>query len=228
MSEYPEILSFFSVLAQNNNRDWFQSHKSEYEKIKNYLIYLAAGLIEGITHFDKEIGDLRPSDCLYRIHRDIRFKADKSPYKTFTGVYVVKGGKKSPYAGYYLHIEPGNCFVGGGLYAPEKQILKSARMEIFYNYPVFKAILKESDFAKYFGGLSEMGKLSRPPRGFPSNFEGIEFLKHKHFVVASPYDETLAGTARLIDYSIDIFRAMKPFIDFFNGPVDDVVKGGAY
>jgi len=228
MTECPGILPFFSTLAQNNHREWFQAHRHEHEKIKKYLNHLAQGLIEGINRFDPSIGDLRPSDCLYRINRDIRFKTDKSPYKTFTGIYIVKGGKKSPYAGYYLHIEPGNCFVGGGLYAPEKEILNSARMEVYYNYPVFRSIVDNPEFKRYFDGLSEMEKLSRPPRGFPADFEGIDYLKHKHYVIASPYDESLAGTAQLKDYALEVFRVMKPFVDFFNGPVDDVVKGGEY
>jgi len=228
MTDCPEILTFFSELAQNNHREWFQAHKLEYEKIKKYLNHLAQSLIEGIHRFDPSVGALRPSDCLYRINRDIRFKTDKSPYKTFTGVYVVRGGKNSPYAGYYVHIEPGNCFVGGGLYGPVKDILQSARMEIYYNYPVFKSILDDPKFAKFFNGLSEMEKLSRPPRGFPIDFEGIEFLKHKHCVVASLYDEKLAGREQLISYALNVFKVMKPFVDFFNGPVDDVIKGGEY
>lgn len=228
MTDCPDILPFFRELAANNNREWFQAHRSTYERIKKYLNHLAQQLIEGINRFDPSVAGLQPADCLYRINRDIRFKADKSPYKTFTGVYVVKGGKKSPYAGYYLHIEPGNCFVGGGLYAPEPEILKSARLEVYYNYPVFKAILDNKDFRKYFKGLSEMEKLSRPPKGFPADFEGIDYLKHKHFVVASAYPDEWAGTARLVDHALGAFRAMKPFVDFFNGPVDDVVKGGEY
>ena len=101
--------------------------------------------------------------CLFRIHRDIRFRQDKSPYKTFAGIYIARGGKKSHYAGYYLHLEPTACMAGGGLYNPPTDIPKAARQEILYNHDKSKRDLgkphkgidsKCSFFITYYGLLT--------------------------------------------------------------------------
>ncbi len=111
-----EILSFLKELSANNNREWFEAHRPTYLEIKKKVEDMTQTLIDGIAKFEPTASALRPSDCLYRIYRDTRFSPDKTPYKNHIGIYINPfGGKKSELAGYYLHIQPGNMLVGGGL-----------------------------------------------------------------------------------------------------------------
>ena len=106
-----ELLDFFRRLDANNDRVWFDEHRAEWMQVKRSIAALAEELIAGIAAFDPSVDGLRPQDCTYRIARDTRFSNDKSPYKNWVGVYVAHHGKKSGYAGYYLHIAPNHCLL---------------------------------------------------------------------------------------------------------------------
>lgn len=101
------IIDFLRQLSQNNNREWFMAHKSEYQQAQARFNELTEQLILGISQFDSSVSGLTAKDCIYRIYRDVRFSKDKSPYKTHMGAYVCPGGKKSGYAGYYFHVGTG-------------------------------------------------------------------------------------------------------------------------
>ena len=111
-------LKFLKDLKKNNNKPWFEKHKSAYLEAKEDVEHFAEKVIEGLSKIDPDIAALQPKDCTFRIYRDVRFSRDKSPYKTNMGAYLSKGGKKSPLAGYYVHFEPGRCFAAGGLWMP--------------------------------------------------------------------------------------------------------------
>ena len=135
------VYNFLSRLALNNNRDWFEAHKDEYHSAKEIFDDFTRQLIKEISRWDPYISRRRltPEDCTYRIYRDIRFSPDKTPYKTHMACYIVRGGKNSPYPGYYFHMEPpeGSYFGGNmlfaGLYNPTPQIIASVRDEISVN-----------------------------------------------------------------------------------------------
>lgn len=103
-----EILDFLRDLEKNNNREWFNSHKEQYQSVLKNWYAFCESLIAEIGCFDKDIAPLTIKECTYRIYRDTRFSKDKSPYKTHFGVFLAKGGKKSMHAGYYFHIGTGN------------------------------------------------------------------------------------------------------------------------
>ena len=119
------VISFLRSLRRHNDRIWFNEHKDQYLAVKDRIEVLTARLIAGVSEFDPEASRLRPADCLYRIYRDTRFSADKTPYKTHIGIYInPPGGKKSPTCGYYLHLEPDNCLVAGGCWCPALKLLR--------------------------------------------------------------------------------------------------------
>lgn len=103
-----EILDFLAELSQNNNREWFNANKEKYLQVREKFEAFAQQLIEKISSWDEDVAasQLQVKDCTYRIYRDTRFSKDKVPYKTHMGIFICKGGKKSPNAGYYLHLEP--------------------------------------------------------------------------------------------------------------------------
>lgn len=175
------VIDFLSELKWNNNKNWFDIHKSEYKAATEEFNSFVEKLIAGIAKFDPSIKGLTVKDCTYRIYRDVRFSPNKDPYKTHMGAYVCPNGKKSGYAGYYFHVEPqGEGLLGGnlitsGLYMPETKVLKSVREDISYNGKNYEEAIKK---AKGFR-LGEENKLKRMPVGYSEDEEYAEYLKLK-------------------------------------------------
>lgn len=210
------ILDFLSNLNKNNNRDWFQENKKDYEKAKAEMLHLIQRLIDEVSNFDSTVGQLEPKQCLFRIYRDVRFSKNKEPYKTNMGGFLVMGGRKSGNAGYYLHLEPGNSFVGGGIHRPEPAQLKAIRDEISYAGSDLVSITESKDFKRFFSKI-EGDTLVRPPKGFDPESEYIDLLKMKSFTVFQPLDDSILLADDFVDQIIPVFKAMVPFIGFLNG-----------
>ena len=132
------IFRFLTDLRDNNNREWFQANKERYLKAKEVFESFIDNLIPEIRKFDSSIDLITSGDCMFRIYKDIRFSKDKTPYKTNIVAYIARGGKSSPYAGYYVHAEPGQSMLAGGIYMPQPEALKRLREEIYYNVDEFK------------------------------------------------------------------------------------------
>jgi uncharacterized protein (TIGR02453 family) len=209
------ILDFLSELRENNNREWFQLHKPKYEEAKNEMLKGIADLIREISVFDSDYMQLEPKQCLFRIYRDVRFGKNKDPYKTNMGGFMVKGGRKSGNAGYYLHLEPGNSFVGGGIYGPDASNLKAIRQEIAYEGDVLLKILKANKFKKYFSQI-QGDSLVRPPKGFDPESKYIDYLKMKSFTVLYPLNEEILESDHFIEQIVPTFEAMRDFNNFLN------------
>ena len=101
-----QILDFLSVLRENNNKAWMETHQADYRQVRNTFIEITHFLIKGMGQLDQSIANLEPNRCIFRMNRDIRFSKDKSPYKTNMGAHLTPGGRNGGHAGYYLHIEP--------------------------------------------------------------------------------------------------------------------------
>ena len=209
------VSEFLRGLRDNNTREWFEANRKGYELAKAEFEFMLNRLIPEIYGFDPGIGTLTAKDCVFRIYRDVRFSKDKRPYKTNMGGYVCKGGRKGMYAGYYVHIEPGNSMLAGGLYMPPPEVLKKARQEVYYHAEEFKGILNGAAFKKTFRVMEE-DKLSRPPKDFPADFKDIDLLKFKSYAVMHVMkDETLLEK-NVQDYMVKVFKVMQPFNGFLN------------
>ncbi|MDE6045757.1 MAG: DUF2461 domain-containing protein [Alistipes sp.] len=216
-----EILDFLARLDANNEREWFDAHRKEWAHVKGLVARLTEELIEGISTFDASVRGLRVQDCTYRIARDTRFSNDKSPYKNWIGIFVAPHGKKSGYAGYYLHLAPkGDRLVGehmliSGIYCPEPTLLRSVREEILDNgAEMVKAIAAAKGFR-----LNEENKLKRVPTGFPADSEYAELLKHKDWCIERPVDEKFLLAPDLAGRVVAEFRKTHPFIELLNRAV---------
>ncbi len=216
-----QLINFLTELQGNNNREWFTANKEWYGDVKSQFDDFVGKLIKEVSSFDSAIGLLAPKDCTFRIYRDVRFSKDKDPYKTNMGAYLNRGGKSSRYAGYYLHIEPGGSFIGGGKWMPEADILKLIRLEI-YNFPEeFKKIIGQKEFIQKFGSLSG-DKLKKPPKDFPPDFPEIELLKFKSYTVGMNLSDETVMSDHLPGHAIEAFKTMMPLIHFLNRAVDSV------
>jgi len=210
------IFQFLDELASNNDRDWFTANKGRYQLAKEQFDNFINQLIPAIRSFDPLIDLITAKDCTFRIYRDVRFSRDKSPYKTNMGAYISRGGKGSPFAGYYVHLQPGESFLAGGVYMPEAEVLKKIREEIYYKAEDFKSIIHDRTFVKTFNEIDDPSKLSRPPKGFPVDFPDIELLKFKSYAVMHHVDDKRVLQDDYLDYAVNIFKVLYPLNNFFN------------
>jgi uncharacterized protein (TIGR02453 family) len=213
-------LKFLKALKRNNNKEWFDANRSAYEIAKNEFLIQVGEILDQLKSIDPTLENLAPKNCVFRINRDVRFSSNKEPYKTNFGASFSKGGKKIESAGYYFHLEPGNIFLGGGCWMPESATLKNIRMEIDYNFDEFKSILQNKSFKKYFDGLNDEAKLSRPPRNYDESNPAIEFIKLKSFTALVSMDDEDVLNKNLTSNIINHFKAIKPLIDFLNKAID--------
>jgi uncharacterized protein (TIGR02453 family) len=212
-------LDFLKKLKKNNNKDWFDANREKYDVAKQDFIQNTASLIKGISSFDEEFAaaEIEPKKCISRINRDIRFSKDKTPYKTNFFSIINQGGKKSNLAGYFFQLQPGNSFVGGGVYMPESNDLLDIRKEIHYHLPEWKKIAEDKSFLKVFpDGVQSPEILTRVPKGFDANDPAEEYIRMKGFFTYLTFsdEELMSGKAEK-----KIFKAYEstlPLIRFIN------------
>ena len=210
-------LRFLKQLRSNNNKPWFDNHRQEYEKVKEDFINLVQQVLDNAARFDANLQNLQPKNCVFRINRDVRFSADKRPYKNNLAAYFNKDGKKGEGAGYYLHIEPGKSFIGVGIWQPLPEVLAKIRQEIDYNLPGFKLLLKNAKFKKhFFNGLVTENKLSRPPKGYNDDNPAIEWIKLKSFIVTCTISDADIVKKTFSKQVADVFGIALPLVNFIN------------
>lgn len=217
-------LDFLSDLSNNNNRDWFNENRTRYESAKQNFAEFLEGLIVEIQKFDPFLQDANAKNTVFRIFRDVRFGKNKDPYKSHFGAAISRGGRKSEYPGYYIHLNPnGDTFVGGGIYHPQPAVLKSIRQEIEYNTKQFENIISDNEFLKAFKEL-EGDKLVRPPKGYDKEHPAVEHLKRKDFLMLYHFDANKAVQKNFNKFCIDQFKKMLPLNLYLRGPVQDVIN----
>ena len=212
-------LKFLADLKKNNNKEWFDANKKNYENAKNDFLEFAQTIIAGVSSFDDNIAkaNLDPKKCITRLNRDVRFSADKSPYKTNFFLILNQGGKNSNNACYYLQLQPDSSFAGGGVYMPMPPDLQKFRQEIDYNFIEWKKIVESKSFKKVFNdGVQAPETLSRPPKGFDANSEALEYLKMKGYFTTTKITDTEIKSKNVIKTILDSFETAKPLIDFLN------------
>lgn len=216
----PKTFAFLKALKKNNNRDWFNDHKSEYENAKDNVLGFIQELVVAFSTFDSSLRGLEAKDCLFRIYRDTRFSKDKTPYKTNLGASINAGGKKSMGPGYYVHLEPGGSFIAGGIWMPPADEVKKIRQEIDYNGKDLKKVLTKPSFKKAFGGLSREHALKTAPKGYPKDHPDIELLKLNSFIVwKNVTDKDILGP-KSIKTLTTLGKEMKPLMDFLKTALD--------
>ena len=211
-----EALKFLNDLIANNNTEWMHANKKRYENYKKDYHNFIGSILTEMKKLDKSLEPLEVKNCTFRINRDIRFSKDKSPYKTNMGVWMSQDRTQKNAPGYYIHYEPGNCFVAGGVWCPEANELKKIRKEIEFFYDDLEGIVSNKNFKKEFGQLdrSENNVLKKAPKDFEANHPAIEFLKLKSFTTSVKINESVFTEA---DFSKKIAAKLillKPLNDF--------------
>jgi len=211
-----ESFDFLNRLAKNNNRDWFSEHKDDYEEMVrepalSFIADMSDDLADISPHFlavPKKVGG-----SLMRVHRDVRFGKDKRPYKTNVGIQFRHVMGKDVHApGFYLHIEPGECFVGVGIWRPDADALGKIRERISLFPKQWVTASQDKIFKKQFAFVGDA--LQRPPRGYDKEHPQIEDLKRKDFIALCPLTEKTITSARLKSHTLERFKNAEPLMKF--------------
>lgn len=225
MSQYFSDASFKFLrgLARHNNREWFLSHKADYEShvrapFQRLLTDLQPALAAISPNFR---ADPRPvGGSLFRIQRDTRFANDKAPYKPWQGARLFHERRREVAApSFYLHLQPGDCFIGAGLWHPETETVRKVRHFIVDNPGSWKAAAHAPTFRKRFD-LEDSEMLVRMPRGFPDDFEFADDLRRKNFVAFRALDDDLMTGPRLLQTVEKDLAALGPFTDYLCAALD--------
>lgn len=210
---------FLRNLESNNNRDWFQANKAEYDQaVKNFADFVNE-LIKRISVFDTALIGVDAKQSVFRIFRDVRFSKDKSPYKTNFGAFMAPGGRKSGLPGYYIHLDAWDSFLAGGSWCPEPEALLKTRNKIAEETDKFFSIIRDSEFNKAFGDLSPVDqKLVNVPKGFPKEHEAAEYLKYKNYIASRKIKQSDFSK---LDFMEKQFQLMTPLNLFLRNALRD-------
>lgn len=212
-----EMIPFFKKLKRNNNREWFAAHKGEFEEcVKFPMQCFIASIAPLFGEFAPEV-EVDPKRSIFRIYRDTRFSKDKTPYKTHAAAHFVLRGmpKGLVGSGYYFHIEPGEVFLGAGIYIPDGDQIKKIRAAIASHPEEFLAIIHDKKFVKRFGALNGT-RLQRVPTGYAADHPMAEYLKLKQFFVGTTLTEDAILKPKFLTDAAKIFSEATPFVRFFN------------
>lgn len=221
-----DAFQFLIDLECNNNRPWFNEHKERYLAAKTSIDELVEELIPLIQSFDKEVDVTSAKKCVFRIYRDARFTKDKAPYKTHFGAFISKGGRKSPYAGYYFHFEADRSFVGGGIYRPESAVLKAIRTQIYESPQDYKGIIEKADFQATFPMIYG-DPLKTAPKGFPKDWPHIDLIKNKSYTVSQQLDNEFWFKDKVAERLALLFQQQYHFNAFLNRAVSSSLQGNS-
>lgn len=217
-------LTFLRQLKRNNRREWFQANKETYDR------EVLAPLRLLVEEMDVRFGRLAPEfggdpkRSVFRIYRDVRFSRDKSPYKTHAACWFshrnashgVGSETHGGGAGYYFHLEPGACFLGGGIWMPPRPSLNRIREAIAAQPAEFGRTMSGRAFRQRFGALSEESMLSRLPRGFSPGHPAERWLRYQSFTVGTALADADVLSRRLADRIERDYRTMLPFVRWLN------------
>jgi len=208
-------LTYLANLKKNNDREWFNKNRKDYESARYEFERFVQAVIDQIAVFEPIMKGLEASSCIFRINRDVRFSNDKSPYKAHFGAFIVRGGRKNgdKFGGYYIHIEPGNNFLAGGAHMPPSPWLTALRVKIDEDPKRLLKIINDKEFVNHFGKL-EGEKLKSAPRGYPADHPYLDLLKFKSYFVMTNVADKDVVSPNYLNYVIKVSKAMKPLNDF--------------
>ena len=203
-------LSYLKKLKKNNNRDWFAEHKPTFIEAQNNAKQLYAEIRNNLEEHD-EIEKFK----LFRIYRDVRFSKNKTPYKPhFAGSFSRLG--KQLRGGYYLRIRPGESFLAGGFWEPNKEDLLRIRKEIEVDASEFREILEDKKFQHYFGNSFKGDELKTAPRGFDKEHPDIDLLRKKGFIAVRNFTDEEVLSPSFSSEVDNSYKALRPFFNLFS------------
>lgn len=214
-----ETFQFFRTLKRNNRREWFQPRKHLFEQhVKEPMLQLISVLNQELARFAPDyVTD--PKKAIFRIYRDTRFSADKTPYKTNVAAsFARRGSEGLGTGGFYFSVAEDQVEIAGGIYHPSPETMLQVRTHIAYTHEELRRILAVKKTRKLFGDI-QGSELSRAPKGFDPNHPAIDLIKKKDWILDGSLNPALATTPQLYREIVERFRVMAPLIEYLNRPL---------
>jgi uncharacterized protein (TIGR02453 family) len=205
----PSTLEFLIDLSIHNNRDWFAENKPRYETVKASFKDFGNALLEEMNKID-HIDQLK----FHRIYRDVRFSKDKTPYQNQVSCSFSRATKLLR-GSYYLHIEPGNSFLGGGFWGPSPADLARIRQEIAFDAQPLRKIINHKNFKDTFEILKG-DQVKTAPRGYAKDHVAVDLLRYKQFLLSQKFTDEEVLDAAFLQNVVKGFQAMRPFFDYMS------------
>ncbi len=212
----PKLFRFLDDLAANNDRDWFKANQATYEA------EVRQPALDFITEFAEPLARISPhlvadsrtvGGSLFRIQRDTRFSKDKTPYKLNTGMHFRHEQAEDAHApGFYVHLQPRQCFIGAGLWQPESRVAYEIRAHIDTHPQQWLDATRSDGFTEVYQLAGE--SLVRPPRGFDADHPLIDDLKRKSFIATAPLTQRQVTSAGFSDLLAERFQRAVPMVRF--------------
>ncbi|KAK7221039.1 hypothetical protein V2G26_009042 [Clonostachys chloroleuca] len=233
---HKNTLLFLKDLKVNNKRSWLKSHDGEYRRaLKDWESFVDSAMLTAID-IDETIPELPVKDVIFRIHRDIRFSKDPTPYKPHFSAAFSRTGRKGPYACYYIHCEPKSSFIGGGLWCPDKDQLAKLRRSIDRHPERWREVLNTPELKRiYLPGVkpsaddekaieaffdkNQSNALKKKPMGFDADHRDIKLLRLRNFTLGAKIDESSLTADTAQEKIAECFRGLEPFVSFLNDVV---------
>ena len=213
-----DIISFLEELAANNDRAWFEANRDRYKAVKSRMDAVAKDFIEAVAAFDPSVEGVQVKDATYRIYRDTRFTKDKSPYKTWFGVYVCPRGKRSGLSGYYMHVEPdqNHYMLCTGAYCPTAGEIKSVREEIMTEGDAFVETIRQAEGFD----IDWSTAYKRMPQGWSAEDPHSEYYRLRNFLLVKLIDRDFVLSDDFISRAADQMSRTRPFNDTLNRAIE--------
>jgi uncharacterized protein (TIGR02453 family) len=212
----PKLFAFLANLSENNNREWFKAHQDDFER------FVREPALDFINDFSKPLEQISPhfvadsrkvGGSLFRIQRDTRFAKDKTPYKENTGMQFRHAQAKDVHApGFYLNVQPGECYMGVGLWRPETKAAYAIRERIDQDPADWKKASRGKRFTDVFTVTGD--SLIRPPKGYSEDHPLIEDLKRKDFIASTRLTQGQIASDQFMKDFTDYCRRAVPFMRF--------------
>lgn len=204
-----EVFNFLSDLKKNNNKEWFEEHKPEFKKYQSEVKTFLEAAKDNLNHHD-EIEKTK----MFRIYRDVRFSKDKTPYKShFAGFFSRLGAHLR--GGYYIHIKPGESFLGVGFFAPNKEDLFRIRKELEMDAGEFREVINQNELKAIWGELRG-DELKTAPKGFDKEHPDIDLIRKKQFMFVRNLTDKEVLSPTFLDEVDKSYRAIRPYFDLMS------------
>ncbi|UYZ65070.1 DUF2461 domain-containing protein [Hymenobacter weizhouensis] len=213
------VLDFLRALAADNNKAWMDAHRPDYQRARAEFTTLTTELLrQAQSSLAPELRGLSAQDVMYRLHKNDRSQRDPETYKRHMSMGLKQGGRLSPWAGYYLALEPGGeSYVGAGRWEPEPRQLAAIRQEIHYSPDAFHTLRQAPDFVQHFpAGLDRIDMLKTAPKGYDRHDPDIEWLRLKRFFVWAPFTDAEVLRPDFPARVLAAWHAARPFVHFLN------------
>ncbi len=214
-----DLLDFLKLLKENNDRDWFNDHKTEFKILETDAKKKFNTVFDALKVHD-DVDRVK----MFRIYRDVRFSKNKAPYKThFSGSFSRR--KPDLRGGYYLHIQPNNeSFIAVGFWDPSKEDLLRIRKEFEMADDEIRSIIKQEKFKSIWGDFTG-DELKTAPRGFDKEHKAMDLIRKKQFVFTKKYDDQQVLSSGFIEDVNASFKAVKPYLDYMSSVLTTNING---